>query len=243
RRVRQPDARALQRLHHRPDRCPRRPAGPGARAADRGAESQGARPPRQGIAGAGALLRPFAGDFLPRGLPPARRPALRGALARVRHRPAHDRQRLPDLGSDQHRNRGGERKAPRGASQGAGGMTEPPSRPFLLAIDGPAGAGKSTVSREVARRLGFTMIDTGALYRAVALAAHRAGIAYEDEPGLARLLEAIDLRLEEDKVYLDGEDVSLAIRTPEMSLGASRVSTVPAVRQGLLRLQRDLGLA
>lgn len=122
-------------------------------------------------------------------------------------------------------------------------MTEPPSRPFLLAIDGPAGAGKSTVSREVARRLGFTMIDTGALYRAVALAAHRAGIAYEDEPGLARLLEAIDLRLEEDKVYLDGEDVSLAIRTPEMSLGASRVSTVPAVRQGLLRLQRDLGLA
>src|SRR5690606_33785470 len=66
---------------------------------------------------------------------------------------------------------------------------------------------------------------------------------YEDEPGLARLLEAIDLRLEEDKVYLDGEDVSLAIRTPEMSLGASRVSTVPAVRQGLLRLRRDLGLA
>lgn len=122
-------------------------------------------------------------------------------------------------------------------------MSEEASRPFLLAIDGPAGAGKSTVSREVARRLGFTMIDTGALYRAVALAATRAGIAYEDEEGLSRLLGSLDLRLEEERVLLDGDDVSREIRTPEMSLGASRVSTVAAVREGLLRLQRELGLA
>lgn len=125
-------------------------------------------------------------------------------------------------------------------------MTEPPSRPFLLAIDGPAGAGKSTVSRKVAHRLGFSMIDTGALYRAVALAARRAGIAYEDEAGLEALLRDLDLRLEgseESRVFLEGEDVSLAIRTPEISLGASRVSTVRAVREGLLDLQRRLGLS
>lgn len=125
-------------------------------------------------------------------------------------------------------------------------MTEPPSRPFLLAIDGPAGAGKSTVSRKVAHRLGFSMIDTGALYRAVALAARRAGIAYEDEAGLEALLRDLDLRLEgseESRVFLEGEDVSLAIRTPEISLGASRVSTVRAVREGLLALQRRLGLS
>jgi cytidylate kinase len=127
-------------------------------------------------------------------------------------------------------------------------MTEPPSRPFLLAIDGPAGAGKSTVSRKVAHRLGFSMIDTGALYRAVALAARRAGIAYEDEAGLEALLRDLDLRLEGSggegsRVFLGGEDVSSAIRTPEISLGASRVSTVRAVREGLLELQRRLGLA
>jgi len=127
-------------------------------------------------------------------------------------------------------------------------MTEPPSRPFLLAIDGPAGAGKSTVSRRVAHRLGFSIIDTGALYRAVALAARRAGVDWDDEAGLERLLQTIDLRLEgdgehESRVLLDGEDVSLAIRTPEISLGASRVSAVRAVREGLLGLQRRLGLS
>ena len=122
-------------------------------------------------------------------------------------------------------------------------MSEDASQPFLLAIDGPAGAGKSTVSREVARRLGFTMIDTGALYRTVALAAVRAGIDQEDEDRLAELLSRIEIRLDGDRVFLDGEDVSRAIRTPEISLGASRVSAVPAVRQGLLRLQRELGRA
>lgn len=121
-------------------------------------------------------------------------------------------------------------------------MSEDGSRPFLLAIDGPAGAGKSTVSREVARALGFSMIDTGALYRAVALAASRAGIAAENEEGLAALLADIELRLEGERIFLAGEDVSRAIRTPEISRGASRVSAVPAVREGLLRLQRELGL-
>lgn len=122
-------------------------------------------------------------------------------------------------------------------------MSEEASRPFLVAIDGPAGAGKSTVSRKVAGELGFSMIDTGALYRAVALAASRAGVSYDDEAALAELLRNIDLRLEGDRVYLGGEDVSREIRTPEMSLGASQVSARTSVRQGLLRLQRDLGLA
>src|SRR5690606_7035365 len=184
-----------------------------------------------------------ADELLPRGLPPAGRAGLRGVAPRRRHRPPDDRQRLPHLRPHQHRHGGGEREAPHRPSEGARRMSEEASRPFLLAIDGPAGAGKSTVSREVARRLGFTMIDTGALYRAVALAATRAGIAYEDEEGLSRLLGSLDLRLEEERVLLDGDDVSREIRTPEMSLGASRVSTVAAVREGLLRLQRELGLA
>lgn len=119
------------------------------------------------------------------------------------------------------------------------------SAAFLVAIDGPAGAGKSTVSRRVAARLGFAMVDTGALYRTVALAARRAGVAWDDDEGLASLLGRVRIELRqkpdgEQAVLLDGEDVSAEIRTPEISRGASVVSARQVVRDGLLELQRRL---
>ena len=106
--------------------------------------------------------------------------------------------------------------------------------PAIVAIDGPAGAGKSTVARKLARRLGYAMVDTGAIYRAVALAAQRAGIAWDDDAGLARLLEpGLPIAFgEHDEVSLGGEDITAAIRTPEMSRGASVVSARPVVREG-----------
>ena len=118
--------------------------------------------------------------------------------------------------------------------------------PPIVAIDGPAGAGKSTVARELARRLGFTIVDTGAIYRGVALAAQRGGIGWEDDVALARLLDAglgISFAPAGDaqRVLLHGEDVTEAIRTPEISRGASVVSARPVVRQKLLGLQRQLG--
>ena len=114
----------------------------------------------------------------------------------------------------------------------------------IVAIDGPAGAGKSTVARQLARRLGFAIIDTGAIYRSVALAARRAGVAWDDDEGLRRVLDAgLGLSFEGERVLLHGEDVTEAIRTPEISRGASVVSARPVVRQKLLQLQRDLGHA
>lgn len=125
-----------------------------------------------------------------------------------------------------------------------------PARPFIVAIDGPAGAGKSTASRQLAARLGFAMVDTGAIYRSVALAAVRRGIALDDDALLAELLHAVEIRFAPSglpsggqRVLLDGEDVSVEIRTPPMSLGASKVSARPVVRAGLLELQRRLALA
>ncbi len=125
-----------------------------------------------------------------------------------------------------------------------------PSRPFIVAIDGPAGAGKSTASRQLAARLGFAMVDTGAIYRSVALAATRRGIALDDDARLAELLPSVVIRFAPSGlpgggqcVLLDGEDVSVEIRTPPMSLGASKVSARPVVRAGLLDLQRRLAIA
>jgi cytidylate kinase len=104
---------------------------------------------------------------------------------------------------------------------------------MVIAIDGPAGAGKSTVARAVAERLGFTYLDTGAMYRAVALAAARSG----REPAEVAAAVAIELG---DRVLLDGEDVTQAIRTPEVSAGASRVAADLAVRAALVRRQQAL---
>jgi cytidylate kinase len=135
-----------------------------------------------------------------------------------------------------------------------------------VAIDGPAGAGKSTVARGLARRLGYVLLDPGALYRTVALAAQRAGVDSADAEAtgaVARALvdeDAIAVEASETaptslppgvpaaqaggsgmRVILRGEDVSLLIRSPEMSLGASRVSAIPAVRDALLAMQRRAG--
>jgi cytidylate kinase len=119
----------------------------------------------------------------------------------------------------------------------------------IVAIDGPAGAGKSTVARRLAETMGFVLVDTGALYRGVALAARRAGVPWDDGARVGALAQSLvareGLRLErsEDglRVRLDGEDVSEAIRTPELGMGASQVSAHPAVRDALLEMQRQAG--
>jgi len=120
----------------------------------------------------------------------------------------------------------------------------------VVAIDGPAGAGKSTVTKAVARALGYVLVDTGALYRAVALAAQRAGLPFDDVEGVGALSEALvardAVRLEASgdggvRVLLDGDDVSTAIRTQELGQGASKVSAQPRVRAALLDLKRAAG--
>lgn len=120
------------------------------------------------------------------------------------------------------------------------------TRPLIVAIDGPAGAGKSTVSKILARRLGLQLVDTGAIYRCVALMATREGIALDDDEKLQALLGRVKISFkvmgEENHVFLGGEDVSGLIRTPDISMGASKVSGRPVVREGLLALQRRLAL-
>ena len=113
-----------------------------------------------------------------------------------------------------------------------------------VAIDGPAGAGKSTVARGAAKELGYIYVDTGALYRTVALGAQRKNIL-GDEEKIADMLSSITVELKfddngEQKVYLNSEDVSSLIRTPEISMAASSVSQIPAVREFLLELQRSI---
>lgn len=116
--------------------------------------------------------------------------------------------------------------------------------PFIVAIDGPSGVGKSTTSKLVARQLNIPHIDTGAMYRAIGLAALRANIDTHDPDALERLASAVSIAFEpgeKPRVLLDGEDVSSVIRTPEVSMAASDVSSVPVVRRLLVTLQQNLG--
>ncbi|HJZ37456.1 MAG TPA: ribosome biogenesis GTPase Der [Solirubrobacterales bacterium] len=111
---------------------------------------------------------------------------------------------------------------------------------MVIAIDGPAGAGKSTVARAVAAELGFTYLDSGAMYRCVALVAQEAGVDPEDGDALAPLAEGLEIDFDGRRVLLDGRDVSDAIRTPEVSADASRVSVHPAVREAMVARQQEL---
>lgn len=116
---------------------------------------------------------------------------------------------------------------------------------FSVAIDGPSGAGKSTLARKAAADLGYLYVDTGAIYRSVALGAVRRGIDPADRDRLVPVLGELDIRLEYaddglQHMYLNGEDVSQAIRVHEISQHASTVSAIPQVRAFLLDLQRDL---
>lgn len=115
---------------------------------------------------------------------------------------------------------------------------------FNIAIDGPAGAGKSSIAKEAARRLGFIYVDTGALYRTVALNAIRNNVSLNDPAAIAQTLSNAKISLAfadgTQRVMLNGEDVSEQIRTPDVSAGASKVSAVPAVRQYLFDLQKNL---
>lgn len=112
-----------------------------------------------------------------------------------------------------------------------------------VAIDGPAGAGKSTIAKAAAKELGFIYVDTGALYRAVAYNAVKTG-AIDDEQKIIDMLDSTKVELKYvngvQAVYLNGKDVSAFIRTPEISMGASKVSAIPQVRAFLLNLQREI---
>ncbi len=116
---------------------------------------------------------------------------------------------------------------------------------IAIAIDGPAGAGKSTIARLAAKELGYIYVDTGALYRTIGLAASRRNLTAEDKEQIIAMLPEIKVELafndrQEQIVLLDGEDVSGLIRTPEISMMASAVSAIPEVRAYLLDLQRDM---
>ena len=111
----------------------------------------------------------------------------------------------------------------------------------MVAIDGPAGAGKSTIAKRVAARLGFTYIDSGAMYRAVALWALRQKVDAADMHRMEQLALAAEIELLPGRIRLNGEDVTDAIRTPEVSGGASKVAVIPGVRRALVAKQRAMG--
>lgn len=126
-------------------------------------------------------------------------------------------------------------------------MTKTIDHPFAVAIDGPAGAGKSTIARALAAQLSFIYVDTGALYRTIGLSMLTRGIDINDPAAVAASLDGITVALRyvdgEQRVFLNGEDVSGRIRTPEVSMAASKVSAVPQVRAFLLKTQRDMAAA
>jgi len=116
---------------------------------------------------------------------------------------------------------------------------------FIIAIDGPSGAGKSTVAKLLAKRMRYTYIDTGAMYRAVALKAKEKGVRTEDESALARLASSLRIAFVgkngEDRVLCNGEDITEMIRSPDISLLASDISTKASVREILVGMQRKMG--
>ena len=116
---------------------------------------------------------------------------------------------------------------------------------IIVAIDGPAGAGKSTIARHLARHFGLLNLETGAMYRAFALKALRDGIPLDDSKALEKLAGETSIRLEsggdENRVFLDGEDVTGLIRNPTVTDGASKVSVFPAIRAWMVKLQQELG--
>jgi len=114
----------------------------------------------------------------------------------------------------------------------------------VITVDGPAGSGKSTVSRILARKLDYVYLDTGAMYRAVALAAKRSGLSIEDGSELKGLCSSLDLRYKSDedppRLFLNGEDISMIIRSPSMDMLSSRISSVKEVRESMIDLQRSI---
>jgi len=110
--------------------------------------------------------------------------------------------------------------------------------PIVIAVDGPAASGKGTIAAAVARALGFHYLDSGSLYRLVALKALRTGTSYDDEPALARLAAGLDVRFGDGALQLDGSDATAAIRQEDVSAGASRVAVHAALRQALVERQR-----
>jgi cytidylate kinase len=120
------------------------------------------------------------------------------------------------------------------------------SKPPVIAIDGPAGAGKSTVAQKVAARLGLTYVDSGATYRAAALKVLQSGIAPDDEQAVAKLIAQTDIRITSEglqpRVLVDGQDVTEMIRTPEVTLAAAKVSRSSEVRAKLVAVQRSCAM-
>jgi cytidylate kinase len=114
-------------------------------------------------------------------------------------------------------------------------------RNLIVAIDGPSGAGKGTVARAVAGKLGYRHVDSGAMYRVVGWRALRDGVALDDEPAVARLAEQARIELSATAVTIDAEDVTNAIRTPEIDRAAAAVARLPRVRRVLVERQRALG--
>ena len=124
-----------------------------------------------------------------------------------------------------------------------GGQSPPPRRHPVITIDGPAGAGKSTVSRELARRLGYRRLDTGAMYRAVALSVAAAGVAPDDEPALRAHLDGLTLETDGSRLWINGREVTGEIRTQEIGELTSRLTTLKPVRDTVTPIQRRLAAA
>lgn len=111
---------------------------------------------------------------------------------------------------------------------------------FIVAIDGPAGSGKSTIAKRVAKQLDFTYIDTGAMYRILTLNALRSNLEMEDKKSIIEILKKTDINMENDKFYLNGEDVSEEIRTSEVSKNVGKVALIKEVRESLVRFQKNI---